>query len=153
MPRLSRKVTLAQSLMSATQFARYHPSPDNWIRKSTQHDTSEVLCMPRHLKMDTSRCWACPETCCACHANGFGCFVRHVRMSRKARLPRKTRRRTRFEPLECERLLQLTPQAQRRCKKPNNGDDTSWSFKEAMRARPSNLILCTAAKSTISATS
>ena len=48
-------------------------SPDNAIRKNTQHDTSKVLRVPRKMTMDTSKVLRLPRNairlkCCGCNA-------------------------------------------------------------------------------------
>ena len=69
--------------------------PDNTIRKNTQHDTSEVLRLPRKMTMDTAKvqrlarklqlifCKRCKSIAPATK-NDFQRFCRHVRMSGNA---------------------------------------------------------------------
>ena len=69
-------------------------SPDNRIRKHTQHDTSEVLRLPRKMTLTCPKCCACHENCnsscenvanyCACHTKRLSTRYKKSLMSRSA---------------------------------------------------------------------
>ena len=95
---LPRKMTLSRCPTPATRLhvVTTWRSPDNAIRKNTQHDTSKVLRVPRNMNMDTSKVlhrkmiiilwnWR-KKTAPARHATqkDFRHVMKHVGMSRSA---------------------------------------------------------------------
>jgi hypothetical protein len=77
------------------------PATDHAIRKSTQHDTSKVLCLRRKMNMEVSQSGASHEKCKSSsesdakvlrlsHGLAFDNYAKHVGMSQCAMLPHET---------------------------------------------------------------
>ena len=69
-------------------------SPDNAIRKTTQHDSSKVLRLPRKMKMDTSKVMRLPRK------------LQRI-FWKRLRLPHRTTFDTLRNTSECHEVLRL----------------------------------------------
>ena len=87
-------------------------SPDNAIRKNTQHDTTEVKCCHCHAKWR----WTRPK-CCACHEN---CNSSCENVANVLRLPHETTFDTLQNTSECHEVPQLQRETKQR---------EVWNFK------------------------
>ena len=95
-------------------------SPDNAIRKkNTQHDTSEVLHLPRQVTLEVSEVlrlprkmqlifWQRRKSIAPATQNDFGHVMKHVGMSQSA-TPRETRLRNVWNLQKLRPLLQNSP--------------------------------------------